>query len=168
MAVTEKATRSIYKYKVKDIFNNEVPLDLYQNKVLLIVNTASNCDYTEQYKELEEIYKKYHKLGFEILAFPSNDFGNQEPLSGIQIHNFCQSKFKTSFKIFNKTKVKGLGANPLFQFLSEKGLNGKINMYPKWNFHKYLVNRNGEVVDYFFTITKPNSPKILYAIEKLL
>jgi glutathione peroxidase len=168
MSVTEIASKSIYKYKVKDLLNNEIPLDLYKDKVLLIVNTASNCDYTGQYNELEEIYKKYHKMGFEVLAFPSNDFGNQEPLSGIQIQNFCHTKFKTSFKIFNKIKVKGLGASPLFQFLSEKKLNGKINMYPKWNFHKYLVNRNGEVVDYFFTITKPNSPKILYAIEKLL
>lgn len=168
MLVSEKEKKSIYNIKVKDLTGSEILLESFKGKVLLIVNTASECGYTDQYKELEEIYQLYKHKDFEILAFPSNDFGAQEPLSGPQIEYFCHSKYKTSFKIFNKIKVKGLGAHPLFQYLSEKRLNGNINMYPKWNFHKYLVNKNGEVVDYFFTVTKPNSLKLKQAIEKLL
>lgn len=168
MLVSEKVKNSIYNYKIKDLSNNDISMELFKDKVLLIVNTASKCDYTDQLKDLEELYKKYKNSGFEVLAFPSNDFGGQEPLIGIHIETFCKSKYKTTFKIFSKVKVKGLGAHPLFQFLSEKRLNGKINMYPKWNFHKYLINKNGEVVDYFFTITKPNSTRIAQAIENLL
>lgn len=168
MLVSEKEKKSIYNIKVKDLTGNEILLEAFKGKVLLIVNTASECGHRDQYKELEEIYQQYKGKDFEVLAFPSNDFGAQEPLSGLQIESFCRSKYKTSFKIFNKIKVKGLGAHPLFQYLSEKRLNGSINMYPKWNFHKYLVNKNGEVVDYFFTITKPNSLKLTQAIEKLI
>ena len=167
MLVSEKERLSIYKFKLKNLMGEEVLLEKFKGKVLLIVNTASECGYADQYKELEEIYKQYKDRGFEVLAFPSNDFGSQEPLSGVNIENYCHAKYNTTFPIFNKIKVKGLGANPLYQFLSEKRLNGSINMYPKWNFHKYLVNKDGQVVDYYFTVTKPNSLKLKQAIEKL-
>lgn len=168
MLVSEKEKKSIYDIKVKDLTGQEISLQSYAGKVLLIVNTASHCGYADQYRELEEIYQKYKNKGLEILAFPSNDFGSQEPLANIQIENFCLKKYHTSFKIFSKVKVKGLGAHPLFQYLGQKKLNGNVNMFPKWNFHKYLVNKNGEVIDYFFSITKPNSPKLVQSIERLL
>jgi glutathione peroxidase len=168
MLVSEKEQLNIYKFKLKNLLGAEVLLDKFKGKVLLIVNTASECGYADQYKELEEIYREYKDRGFEVLAFPSNDFGFQEPLSGVNIENYCHAKYNTTFTIFNKIKVKGLGAHPLYQFLSEKRLNGTVNMYPKWNFHKYLVNKDGKVVDYYFTVTKPNSLKLKQAIEKLL
>jgi glutathione peroxidase len=143
-------------------------MDTFQNKVLLIVNTASECGFTPQYKELEELYKQYQEKGFEVLAFPSNDFGKQEPLNGKEIGEYCSIHFRTTFPLFEKVKVVGINALPLYQFLSNKKQNGKVNIAPKWNFQKYLVNRKGEVVDYFLPFTKPTSPAIKKAIERLL
>ncbi|MEI6509291.1 MAG: glutathione peroxidase [Bacteroidota bacterium] len=160
--------QNIYSFKIKTIDGNEVSLEQYRGKVLLIVNTASKCGFTPQYKQLEDLYKLYKDKGFEILAFPSNDFAKQEPLNGKEIAAFCSSTYHVTFPVFEKIHVKGNNASELYQFLSSKKLNGRINSIPKWNFHKYLVNKNGEVVDYFYTPTKPTSGKIKKAIEKLL
>lgn len=168
MNLQAKETKNIYQFTVKDLTEKEVKLNQYKGKVLLIVNTASNCGFTPQYAELQELYDLYHAKGFEVLAFPSNDFGGQEPLSGNKIQQFCDAKFNTTFPIFEKIKVKGDLAHPLYQFLSNKKQNGSVNIAPKWNFHKYLINKNGEVVDYFLTTTNPNSNKVKRAIEKLL
>ena len=139
-----------------------------KEKVLLIVNTASKCGFTPQLEDLENLYKDFKDQGFEILAFPSNDFGDQEPLEGEAIEQFCQLEYKASYPIFEKIHVRGNKAHKLYQFLSSKTLNGKMNAVPKWNFHKYLVDKEGKLVNYYFTITNPNGKKIRKAITNLL
>ena len=160
--------KSIYQFSVKDIQQNEVPLSEYKGKVLLIVNTASKCGFTPQLDDMEKLYEEFKGDGFEILAFPSNDFARQEPLDGEAIQQFCVTKYSASYPIFDKIHVKGKDADPLFQFFSNKKLNGKFSSKPRWNFHKYLVDKEGKVVDYFYTITKPTSGKIKRSIKKLL
>jgi glutathione peroxidase len=159
---------SIHDYKVKEVNGKEVDLSQYKGKVVLVVNTASKCGFTAQYKDLEDLYKQYKDKNFEILAFPSNDFMNQEPLKGAEITEFCEINFGVTFKVFDKVNVKGPDQIPLFKYLSDKSLNGKFSSVPKWNFHKYLVDKNGHVVDYYYSITNPNSSKVKKAIDKLL
>lgn len=160
--------KSVHQFKSKEINGDEKSLADYKGKVLLIVNTASKCGFTPQFKDLEVLYQDYKDKGLEILGYPSNQFQNQEPLEGEALTEFCEINYGVTFKIFDKVNVKGDEATPLFQYLSNKDLNGKVNSTPKWNFHKYLVNKNGEVVDYFLTITSPNSNRIRKAIDKLL
>lgn len=160
--------KTIYSFSAKNIEGDSVSMEQFAGKVILIVNTASECGFTPQYKDLEQLYRRYQDKGFEILAFPSNDFGKQEPLEGKAISDYCTFHFRTTFPVFEKVRIIGLGASPLYQFLSKKELNGKVNMSPKWNFQKYLINRKGEVVDYFFPFTKPTSASITKAIERLL
>jgi len=159
---------SVHDAVVKEICGKEQPLSQYQGKVLLIVNTASKCGFTPQFKDLEALYQAYKDKDFEILGFPSNQFQNQEPLEGEQLSEFCELNYGVTFKMFDKIDVKGESADPLFQYLSNKDLNGQVNSTPKWNFHKYLVNKEGKVVDYFYTFTNPNSGKVRKAIDKLL
>lgn len=159
---------SVHDAVVKEISGNEKTLSQYRGKVLLIVNTASKCGFTPQFKDLEALYQAYKDKDFEILGFPSNQFQNQEPLEGEQLSEFCELNYGVTFKIFDKIDVKGDSADPLFQYLSNKDLNGQVNSTPKWNFHKYLVNKEGKVVDYFYTFTNPNSNKVRKAIDKLL
>jgi glutathione peroxidase len=161
-------SNSVHDYTVKDIKGKDVNLADYKGKVLLIVNTASKCGFTIQYKDLEKLYEQYKDKGFEILAFPSNDFMNQEPLQGDAIADFCEVNFGVSFKLFERVSVKGPDQIPLFKFLSNKSLNGKFNSVPKWNFHKYLVDKDGNVVDYYYSITSSTSAKVKKAIEKLI
>lgn len=168
MKTKEIQTPTIYPFEVTTIEGEAIKLDQFKDKVLLIVNTASECGFTPQYKELEELYKRYRNQGFEVLAFPSNDFGKQEPLDGKSIEAFCSLHFRTTFPVFEKVVVNGRNTIPLYQFLSNKSQNGKVNISPKWNFHKYLINRQGEVVDFFFPFTKPNAPQIRKAIERWL
>ena len=163
--MTEK---NIYQFTVDTIKGEEICLKRYEGKVLLIVNTASECGFTPQLKELEELRKDFDSEKFEILAFPSNDFGQQEPLENDAISKFCVINYHTHFTIFKKTRVRGDYASPLYKFLSDKNLNGHVNAAPRWNFHKYLVNSKGEVVDYFFPFTKPNSARVKKKIQKLL
>ena len=159
---------SVHDAVVKEIGGKKQPLSQYQGKVLLIVNTASKCGFTPQFKDLEALYQEYKDKDFEILGFPSNQFQNQEPLEGEQLSEFCELNYGVTFKMFDKIDVKGESADPLFQYLSNKDLNGQVNSTPKWNFHKYLVNKEGKVVDYFYTFTNPNSGKVRKAIDKLL
>jgi glutathione peroxidase len=150
------------------MMTKEVQLNMYKGKVLLIVNTASECGFTPQYEDLEAVYQLYKNKGFEVLAFPSNDFGGQEPLNGNEIQQFCSVKFHTTFPIFDKIHVKGKNANPLYSFLSNKSQNGNVNIAPKWNFQKYLIDKNGHVIDYYLSTTSPTSAKVKKAIEALL
>ncbi len=159
---------NLHNLIVQNLSNQEIALSNYKGKVLLIVNTASACGFTPQYKLLEELYQKYKDQGLEILAFPSNDFGGQEPLANEEIQEFCSINFKVSFPVFQKIQVKGQNAHPLYQFLSKKELNGVKSMSPKWNFQKYLINKNGEYVDYFLSTTSPISNRICKQIEALL
>lgn len=160
--------KSIHQFTVKDIYQNDVTLEQYKGKVLLIVNTASKCGLTPQYEQMQELYDEMKGKEFEILAFPSNDFAGQEPLNGMEIQEFCTLNFKTTFPVFDKVVVTGSNACELFKFLSNKSENGVVNVSPKWNFQKYLINKNGEVVDYFLPITVPTASKIKKAINKLL
>ena len=161
-------SKSVHNFKVHDLSGKEVQLNMYKGKVLLIVNTASECGFTPQYEELEAIYQLYKNKGFEVLAFPSNDFGGQEPLNGNEIQQFCSVKFHTTFPIFDKIHVKGKNADPLYTFLSNKSQNGNVNIAPKWNFQKYLIDKNGHVIDYYLSTTSPTSAKVKKAIEALL
>ncbi len=160
--------QSIYRFSVQKLNGEEVKLSDYKNKVLLIVNTASQCGFTPQLKELETLRHEFAGQDFEILAFPSNDFGNQEPLEDATIGKFCSINFGAHFQVFGKMHVKGSNAHPLFRFLGNKKENGRIQSPPKWNFHKYLINRSGHVIDFFYPFTKPTSVKIRKKIEELL
>lgn len=160
--------QTIYQFKLKLLSGKEQTLSAYAGKVVLIVNIASGCGFTPQLKDLQALRAEYANQGFEILGFPSNDFGNQEPLEGGEINEFCEVNYGVQFPVFEKTMVRGAAAHPLFKFLRDKKLNGHFNSTPRWNFHKYLINRKGEVVDYFFPFTKPNSSKIKKKIQRLL
>nr|WP_294897442.1 glutathione peroxidase [uncultured Pedobacter sp.] len=159
---------NIYQFTVENAKGETVSLEKYKGKVLLIVNTASECGFTPQLSLLEELRKDFEPDNFEVLAFPSNDFGQQEPLNDEGISKFCSINYKTKFTIFKKLKVRGEEAAPLFKFLSDKKINGNLSSSPRWNFHKYLINANGELVDFFYSFTKPNSARVKKKIRKLL
>ncbi len=165
---TAQMQPSIYQFKVRTIEGKEVPLSQYKGKVLLIVNTASQCGFASQYGAMEELYQEYKSQGLEVLAFPSNDFFNQEPLEGKEIKEFCRKNYELSFPVFEKTTVVGRNASELFQFLANRSRNGRISSRPKWNFHKYLIDRSGQVVNYFYSFTSPTSDKVKQAIEALM
>ncbi len=161
-------TDSIHQFNVKDVQGNTVPLSMYRGKVLLIVNTASKCGFTPQLDKMKELRDEFKGEDFEILAFPSNDFAGQEPLEGEDLKQFCVINYQAEYPIFDKIHVKGEEADPLYKFLSEKSMNGKVSSVPKWNFHKYLVDKKGKVVDYYYTVTSPSAGKVKRAIRKLL
>lgn len=158
---------SIYDFEVKDLAGKPVKLAKYKGKVLLIVNIASKCGNTPQLDGLEHLYEKYKDQGFDILAFPSNDF-MQEPKEGGDIQEFCSVNYGVQFKIFEKGKVRGSNAQPLYQFLAEKAKVGPLKNYPFWNFQKYVIDRNGNVADYFNPWKQPENAKITDVIEKCL
>lgn len=156
---------SIYDYVVKNRKNEDVSLSNYKGKVLLIVNTATGCGFTPQYEGLENLYKKYHEKGLEILDFPCNQFGNQAPGTADEIHEFCQLKYNTSFDQFSKIDVNGENESPLYTFLkgTKKGL---LNSNIKWNFTKFLVDKEGNVVERYASTVTPE--KIEKKIVELL
>jgi glutathione peroxidase len=162
------AEKNVYQFDVEKLNGEKVSLSDYKDKVLLIVNTASECGFTPQLTDLEELRKELLGTDFEILAFPSNDFGGQEPLEGKSIEAFCEINHNAHYSIFNKLRVRGPYAHPLFKFLADKKENGHVGAAPKWNFHKYLINKKGEVVDFFYPFTKPNSSKVKKRISRLL
>ena len=144
---------------------DELPQNLcqYQGKVIMVVNTASFCGFTSQYEGLEKIYARYKDKGFVILGFPSNDFGQQEPGSNKEIAEFCKNTYDVKFPMFAKSSVSGKDANPLFKMLISK-----TGTTPKWNFYKYLIDRNGNIIESYNSLTKPDSKSITSEIEKLL
>lgn len=150
---------TIHDLAVRTLDGEVMPLSSYQGKVLLVVNTASKCGYTQQYEGLEAIQKRYAARGFSVLGFPSNDFGGQEPGSATEIATFCKTRFGVSFPLFEKSKVRGAGQSDLFVRLS--GALGE----PKWNFHKYLVNKKGEPVRAFESAVEPTASELTSAIE---
>jgi glutathione peroxidase len=154
-------SNSVHQFKVRFINGAEKNLSEYKNKVLLIVNIASGCGFAPQLKELQELREQIGTEEFEVLGFPSNDFGRQEPLEGAAITSFCEVNYGAAFPVFEKIMVRGEHAHPLFKFLNKTST-------PRWNFHKYLIDKDGEVVDYFFPFTKPLSSKIKKKIQRLL
>ena len=156
---------SVYDFSVKDRALNEVSLSEYKGKVLLIVKTATGCGITPQYKGLEELYRKYKDQGFEILDFPCNQFFHQAPGNDEEIHSFCTLKYDTTFPRFHKIDVNGDNADPLYAHLTTQNKKGKTQKI-KWNFTKFLISKNGEVIDRFSPMTKPE--KIDKYIKKAL
>ncbi len=155
----------IYDFKVKDNKGNEVSLEDYKGKVLLIVNTATGCGFTPQYDGLQDLYEKYKDKGFEILDFPCNQFGEQAPGTAEEIESFCDARFGITFKQFAKIDVNGKNEEPLYKYLkSQKG--GILGENIKWNFTKFLVDKQGNVVERFGSMITPE--KIEKEIEKLL
>ena len=160
-------SKSLYDIPLKDIDGKPTSLAAYKGKVLLIVNVASQCGYTRQYKPLEAVYQKYKDQGLVILGFPSNDFGGQEPGSNEEIKKFCSSKFDVSFPMFDKVGVKsGANQHPLYTALTGKDatLPGDV----KWNFGKFLIGRDGKVLNRFPSSDEPDSEKVTKAIEAAL
>lgn len=162
----KKERSNIHTLSVKDINLNEVSLADYKGKVLMIVNVASKCGFTKQYNALQELYEKYKDQGFEILGFPSNDFGSQEPGTNEEIMEFCSLNFGVTFPMFDKVKVVGSDKHPLFDLLTNNKVTGKSSI--KWNFEKFIIDKDGNVVDRFRSITKPDSKKITSIIEREL
>lgn len=156
---------SFYDFKANDINGKEISMKDYEGKVVLVVNTASKCGFTPQFEELEALHKEFSDKGLVILGFPCNQFMNQDPGTGEEIQSFCQLNYGVTFKMFEKVEVNGAGTHPIFEFLKKEkkgALGGKI----KWNFTKFLVDRNGDVVARFAPVAKPMSFKA--DIEKLL
>jgi glutathione peroxidase len=158
-------TMTVHDFKVKTIDGQEVSLSQYRGKALLIVNTASECGFTPQYKGLEDLYRAYHARGFEVLAFPSNDFGGQEPGSNAEIKKFCELKYKTTFPVFSKIAVKGKAADPLYAFLTTLPEHGGA---VTWNFNKFLVDPAGKVVAHLESSVEPTSAELKKAVEAVL
>jgi glutathione peroxidase len=156
---------SVYEFTMDDIDGKPVNLGAYKGKVLLLVNTASLCGNTPQYTDLERIYEQYRDQGFEVLAFPANNFGQQEPGTNAEIKGFCMTKYSVSFPLFSKISVKGSDKHPLYQYLTEQSpFPGEV----EWNFQKYLVDRSGRVVGRFHHRTKPLAPEIVNEVERVL
>ena len=159
---------SVYDFKVTDIDGNDVNLADYKGKVLLIVNVASKCGFTPQYKGLENIYRQYKDKGFEILGFPSNDFMGQEPETNEQIKSFCQLNYNVSFPMFAKISVKGRDIHPLYKFLTEKSTDPNFSGGITWNFNKFLIDRKGNIINRFGSRAEPQNTETIKAIEDAL
>ncbi len=159
------AEAGFYQLTVEDIDGHKQALSKYKGKPVLIVNTASECGYTPQYKDLEAVYRKYKDKGLVVLGFPSNDFGGQEPGTNAEIKKFCEMKFKVSFPLFAKNPVLGPAKQELYRFLTENASpKGEVS----WNFEKFLINKKGEVVGRFKSGVKPTSPELEKAISEVL
>ena len=168
-AADEPAPAPALNFQVKDIDGKPVDLaKTYQGKVLLVVNTASKCGATPQYEGLETIYEKYKGKGFEVLAFPANEFGAQEPGSNSEIKTFCSNNYKVTFPLHSKIVVKGKGIHPFYEYLTSAKTDPKFAGDITWNFNKFLINRKGEIIARFNTSVEPESDKIVKAIEAAL
>lgn len=159
------APKGVLSYTVQDIDGKNVPLSHYKGKVLMIVNTASLCGNTPQYASLEKLYEKYKGQGLRILAFPANDFGQQEPGANGEIRQFCTGKYKTTFDLFSKISVKTPNQAPLYTFLTSKDTDPQFGGDIEWNFAKFLIGRNGQVVGRFPAGHDPLSADVVTAVE---
>ena len=160
--------RSIYEFTMNDIDNNPVAFEIFRDRVLLIVNVASKCGFTPQYKGLQELYQEFKDNGFFILGFPANNFLSQEPGTNSEIRQFCSLKYNVSFPMFSKISVKGNDISPLYKFLTAKKTNSGFSGSIKWNFTKFLVDHTGNIVDRFSPMTRPDSKKVKKRIGQLL
>jgi glutathione peroxidase len=156
---------TIYQFTLDDIDGKPVSLSQFRGKALLVVNTASFCGNTPQYADLQTMYERYRDQGFEILAFPANNFGRQEPGTNVEIKSFCYTKYSLTFPLFSKISVKGDDKHPLYRYLTEQSpFPGEV----EWNFQKYLVDRTGNVVARYHHRTKPLSEDIVRDVERTL
>ena len=155
-------------FTVKDIDGKDVTLSAYRGKVIMIVNVASKCGYTRQYAALEDLYKKYADQGLVILGFPANNFGAQEPGTDAEIKTFCSSKYNVTFPMMSKISVKGDDKAPLYRFLTEPPTAGDFKGDIGWNFTKFVIDRNGNVIARFASAVEPADKKVVRILEKAL
>lgn len=165
---TGSEAKSVYDFEVKSIDGKEVKLSEYKGDVILMVNVASRCGLTPQYKDLQALSEKYKDKGLRVLGFPANNFGAQEPGSNEEIKSFCSSNFNVTFDMFSKVSVKGSDCCPLYQFLTGKDTNGEFAGEIRWNFTKFLIDRDGKVIARFEPKVEPMSKEVTTAVGKAL
>ena len=163
--VTANYEKLVYDFQFKDLDGSPLRLSEYRGKIIIAVNVASQCGFTKQYEEMQDIWEKYEAKGIIMLGIPSNDFGNQEPGSSKEIKNFCEAKFGISFPMTEKVTVKGSEAHPFYKWAYK---NYGKSAIPKWNFHKIIIGKDGKIANTFSSITKPSSKKFIKAIEELI
>ena len=160
-----KYEKIFFDLSIKNIDGNDLELSKYKNKAILLVNVASNCGFTKQYEDLQNLYDSYKNKGLIVIGMPSNQFGGQEPGSETEIKKFCETNFNITFQMTSKHDVKGDNAHPIYIWAKETF--GKSTV-PKWNFHKILINKEGKVEDTFASFTNPMSKKIINKLEEIL
>ena len=160
-----KYDKIFFDFNIKDINEETFALEKFKNKTVLLVNVASNCGFTKQYSELQELYDKYREKGLVVLGVPSNQFGGQEPGSNNEIKDFCETNFNITFPMTTKIDVKGENAHPIYIWAKENFGNSAV---PKWNFHKILINKQGKIENTYSSFTKPLSKKLINKIEEIL
>ncbi|MCF6214090.1 MAG: glutathione peroxidase [Flavobacteriaceae bacterium] len=158
-------TEDIYQFKMTDLYGKDFDFSSLKGKKVMLVNTASKCGYTPQYKDLEKLYKTYKDKNFVIIGFPANNFGKQEPGTDGEIAAFCEQNYDVSFPMMTKTSVKGADMNPVYKFLTQKSKNGFGDSGVAWNFQKYLIDENGHVVNMYKSKVLPTDPAIVKWIE---
>lgn len=157
--------QTVYQFTMKDISGNDVSLEQYKGKVMLIVNTASECGLTPQYEHLEGLWQEMKGKDFVILGFPANNFGSQEPGTDGEIASFCKLNYGVTFPMFSKISVKGSDQHPLYQFLTKRSLNGAVDADMQWNFQKFLVDKQGKVIQTIAPSTTVLEDQVLDAIQ---
>ena len=157
--------KTFYNFELESITGEKINLKKYKDKVILLVNVASNCGFTKQYTDLQNLWEKYKERDLVIIGIPSNQFGGQEPGTNQEIKNFCETNFNINFPMTSKYDVKGESAHDLYKWA--KDTFGK-SAVPKWNFHKILIDKNGKIIDAYTSLTKPTSKKIINELEKIL
>lgn len=161
----DKMKENIYQFKVEDIEGNDFDFSVLRGKKIMIVNTASKCGLTPQYKDLQSLYEKYSKDNFVIIGFPANNFGSQEPGTNNEIATFCERNYGVSFPIMGKISVKGDDMHPIYKFLTQKAKNGLVDSEVEWNFQKYLINEKGELDNVISPRVLPTDDSIINWIE---
>lgn len=156
-----KSPKSFYDLKAKTIDGKDFPFSNLKGKRVMIVNVASECGFTPQYAKLQKLFDQYKDKDFVILGFPCNDFGGQEPGSAKEIKSFCEKNYGVTFQLMEKVSIKGSDPHPVYKWLTQKELNGKSNASVRWNFHKFLIDENGQWVNDFGSMTDPMSEKIV-------
>ena len=165
MSITFPANSDFYDLSFESINGNIISLKEFKNKPIIVVNSASFCGFTYQYEQLENLYQKYKKKGLVIIAIPSNDFGGQEYKDNKKVKEFCEVNFNISFPITTITKVKGKSRHSFFKWVEKEA--GYLSL-PKWNFYKYLINKEGKLSSWFSSVTKPSSEKFLNELKKIM
>lgn len=153
-------TSNFYSFKIKTLEGNDFNLDSLKGKKVMVVNTASKCGYTPQYKDLQELYEQYSRK-LVIIGFPANNFGNQEPGTALEIRQFCTDNYNVTFPMMEKISVRGEDIHPLYKWLTSKEENGVMDSEVKWNFQKYLIDEEGNLVDVLYSKEKPGSEKVI-------
>ncbi len=164
-SATSNYDKLVYDFNFKDLDGSIINLSEYKNKVIVIINVASQCGFTKQYNDMQTIWDRYQEKGLIMMGVPSNDFGKQEPGTNKEIKNFCEAKFGITFPMTEKIIVKGENAHPFYLWAKKNHGNSAV---PKWNFHKIIIGKNGKIEDTFASITKPTSKKFISALEKAL